>query len=133
MAAVATIKKHIEHKVGDHLMAMGEIAQNGWKDLSKKHSIPLEVTSIPPLSHFSFSIEEALEVRALFVQMMLEEGSLATNMFYPMYAHTVDDVNAYLEAVDLVFGEIRKALDSKDVKQRLIGQPAIAGFKRYTN
>jgi glutamate-1-semialdehyde 2,1-aminomutase len=132
VAAIATIKKHKEHNVGNHLMAMGKIVQNGWKDLSKKHFIPLEVTGIPPLSHFSFSIEESLEVRALFIQLMLAEGFLATNIFYPMYAHTEHEVNAYLEAVDLVFGEIAKALESKDVKQRLLGQPAIAGFKRMT-
>lgn len=131
-AALATIRKHQKENVGKHLMAMGKLVQRGWKTLSKKHGILLEVTGIPPLSHFSFAMEENLEVRALFVQLMLEKGFLATNIFYPMYTHKENHVNAYLSAVDNVFAQISEAIKRKDVKQRLIGQPAIAGFKRMT-
>jgi glutamate-1-semialdehyde 2,1-aminomutase len=131
-AALATIKKHQKNNVAEHLMAKGKQIQNGWKSLSEKHGVPLEVTGIPPLSHFSFLVEEILAVRSLFVQLMLTKGFLATNIFYPMYAHTENDVDSYLGAVDSAFAQISEALYRKDVKKRLIGQSAIAGFKRMT-
>ena len=129
-AALATLTKHSKHKVGDHLITIGELVQKGWKEMAQKHGLNLDVTGIPPLSHFSFKFENDLAGRAFFVQLMLEQGILAANSFYSMYVHNTGHVKAYLKAVDRAFAEISHALSNKDLEKRLIGRPAVAGFKR---
>lgn len=129
-AALATINKHRKLKVGKHLVTIGKKVQRGWKELAQKHSLNLEITGIPPLSHFSFKVENDLAARALFVQLMLEQGFLATNSFYSMYAHKTVHVKAYLAAVDRAFAEISDTLSGNVLESRLLGKPAVAGFRR---
>ncbi|MFA5903075.1 MAG: aminotransferase class III-fold pyridoxal phosphate-dependent enzyme, partial [Desulfobacula sp.] len=81
-AALATIKKHKAVDAGKHLVALGEKVQIGWADLAKKHGIVIEVGGMKPISHFSFQGEETFKLKALYIQLMLEMGFLATNMFY---------------------------------------------------
>jgi glutamate-1-semialdehyde 2,1-aminomutase len=131
-AALATLRKHRKLKVGDHLVTIGRKIQEGWKTLSQKQGLNLEITGIPPLSHFSFKLEKDLAARAFFVQLMLEQGFLATNSFYSMYAHNTGHVEAYLEATDRAFAKISDAILNNDLENRLSGCPAVAGFKRFT-
>ena len=85
---------------------------------------------IPPLSHFSFEYDNALSMKALFVQLMLEKGFLASNLFYAMYAHTKDHVRSYLESVDKSFEKIACSIEHNDIDKKLIGEPCSIGFKR---
>ena len=52
------------------------------------------------MSHFSFDGEHAEAMKAYFIQLMLEQGFLASSLYYAMYAHTDEHVHLYLEAVD---------------------------------
>ena len=79
---------------------------------------------------FRFEVENPLAAKAYFIQLMIDQGILATTLFYAMYAHTEDHVKRYLVAADLAFSAIREALDKGDLEQRLTGEPAAAGFKR---
>lgn len=131
-AAVATLRKHRELQVGKHLIAIGERVQSGWRALFAKHGLPAHVRGIPPLSHFSFDHSLAQSLKALFVQLMLERGFLASNSFYAMYAHQTSQVDSYLAAADATLAEIAAALERGDVDKRLEGQPSSVGFKRLT-
>ena len=127
---MATINKHKQLDAGKHLVAIGQQIQKGWEELAKSRGLNIEITGIPPLSHFSFKLENDTAARALFVQMMLGQGFLASNSFYSMYAHNADHVEAYLKAVDRAFAEIADAISAGDLEKRLVGKPAAAGFKR---
>ena len=129
-AALATIRKHSDLQVGKKLMALGTKVQKGWRSLSKKLDLPIKITGIPPLSHFTFEIEEPEKIRALFIQFMLEQGILASNLFYPMYAHTDNNVTVYLEAMERSFNRIKVSIDQQSVDKILIGKPSVSGFKR---
>jgi glutamate-1-semialdehyde 2,1-aminomutase len=83
-----------------------------------------------PMSHFSFEGNQALEMKAYYIQLMLEQGFLASNMYYAMYAHTVEHVDSYLAAADSAIGEIADAAKKDKLKERLQGKPSSAGFKR---
>jgi glutamate-1-semialdehyde aminotransferase len=131
-AALATIKKHRAVDAGKHLVAIGELVQEGWNRLANKSDIKIDVGGIPPLSHFAFEYDNNLAMKALFVQMMLEKGFLASTSFYSMYAHKSYHVESYLRAVDDVFNLISEAIKKGDVERRLKGKPATAGFKRIT-
>ena len=131
-AAMAMIRKYREREAGLHLTAIGELVQAGWRRLFTKHGLPAHVRGIPPLSHFAFDHPDAQSLKALFVQLMLEKGFLASNSFYAMYAHQPEHVDAYLEAADSALAAVSQALVSNAVSERLEGLPSAVGFKRLT-
>lgn len=131
-AALATIKKHRSLDAGKHLVVIGSKVQDGWRRLASKNGLNIHAGGIPPLSHFSFEYDNGLALKALFVQMMLEKGFLASTSFYSMYAHELQHVDNYLNAIDEVFAVIVEAREKGDVEKRLKGKPASAGFKRLT-
>ncbi len=129
-AAIAMIKKHKDMNVSDHLIHLGDQIQNGWRKLADKYSLPLQVGGLKPMSHFSFEMKDAQALKAYFIQLMLEQGYLASNLFYASYAHTDDHVKSYLGAADMAFSEIARSVDQGSVYKNLQGKPSNVGFKR---
>jgi glutamate-1-semialdehyde 2,1-aminomutase len=131
-AAIAMIRKHKRVDAGKHLVWLGEKVQSGWQQLADKHGLYLQVSGMKPMSHFVFNHDKAQSMKAYFIQLMLEQGFLASNLFYAMYAHTEKDVNAYLKAVDKAFQEVARSIAQNDIDKKLIGKPSSVGFKRLT-
>lgn len=131
-AALATIEKHQKVDAGSHLMSIGKLVQEGWHNLASKHGLNIDIGGIPPLSHFSFEYDNASAMKALFVQLMLERGFLASTLFYAMYAHQNHHIEEYIRAVDDVFAEISELNQTGDLEKSLKGPPASEGFKRLT-
>ena len=129
-AAIATIKKHRLVNAGDHLTAIGKKVQKGWALLAEKNGLNIHVGGIPPLSHFSFEYDNAMAIKALFIQLMLEKGFLASTLFYAMYVHQTFHVEQYLSAVEEAFAKINEAIRTGNIEKRLKGLPASSGFKR---
>lgn len=129
-AAIATIRKHQRENVGRHLMHLGQMVQDGWKDLLVKHDIPGHVSGMFPLSHMDFETSKPQETKALFIQFMVENGFLASNMFYAMNSHKEKDVEEYLQKVDLVFSQIAECFCEGTSTELLRGKPSSVGFKR---
>jgi len=130
VAALATIHKHKNENVGQHLINIGNKVQLIWKKFAEKHQVLIKVGGIPPLSHFTFKYENALKIKALFVQMMLQKGFLASTLFYAMFAHQNEHVKLYGEAIDDVFEQLKKIIEMKQVDKYLKGQASVEGFKR---
>ena len=82
------------------------------------------------MAHFSFDAPDFLSCKAYFVQCMLEEGILASNLCYLMDAHTEADVERYLAACRRAFAKMAEARATGDLAARLRGQPSSSGFKR---
>ena len=61
---------------------------------------------------------------------MLKKGFLAGNSMYPCIAHTPEIIDAYYEALDPIFADIRDFEDGKDVMKALEGPVCQSGFKR---
>jgi len=130
VAALATIHKHKNENVGQHLINIGNKVQLIWKKFAEKHQVLIKVGGIPPLSHFAFQYENALKIKALFVQLMLQKGFLASTLFYAMFAHQNEHVNLYGEAIDEVFEQLKKIIEMKQVDKYMEGQASVEGFKR---
>ena len=90
----------------------------------------MDVNGMESMSHFSFESEDFLAYKAYFVQLMLDQNILASNLCYLMAAHTLEDVDIYLTACDNAFKSLAEARDKDDVRQRLRGDVAASGFKR---
>lgn len=130
VAALATLQKHRQYKVGDHLSSIGGQVQEGWRSSAEKHRLDIHIGGLPPMSHFVFRHPEAPALKAYFIQLMLERGILASNLFYAMFAHQDDHVKQYIQAVDQCFDLLAEALERGELMQRLKGKPAGVGFKR---
>jgi len=131
-AAVSTIMKHRRKEVAKHLIGRGEQIQKGWRDLAAKHDLRVEISGIKPLSHFIFSGDMAQIMKAYFIQLMLDRGFLASNVYYAMLAHTQEHVRVYLQELDEAFGEIKRASENGELERKLAGKPAATGFQRLT-
>jgi len=131
-AALATIRKHREKNVSEHLSRIGNLVREGWEMLSEKHGLGLSVGGLSPMSHFGFLHPDNLAMKAYFIELMLQQGFLASNLFYSMHAHTEENVSAYHSAIDESFNEIRRSIDKGDLNEKLLGKPAAKGFQRLT-
>ena len=129
-AALAMIKKHKAKNVAEHLKRLGDQVQKGWLKLADKHGLSLHAGGLKPISHFTFEMEDAQAVKAYFIQLMLGQGYLASNLFYASYAHTDVHVKSYLEATDRAFAEIARSVEQGDISKKLKGKPSSVGFKR---
>jgi len=131
-AALATIKKMQKLDVPKHLDYMGKQIWQGWKKLAGKHGLKIRILGPAPLVTFLFEYDNAQEIRTLFTQEMLKRGFLASASVYVSYAHKDEHVNQYLDAVDEVFGVIKKAFNTNSVNSLLEGPVAHKEFKRLT-
>ena len=129
-AALATIRKHRRVKAGEHLMAIGTKIQEGWRKVAEQNDMRITIGGMPPLSHFNFMYDNALALKSLYVQLMLERGFLASTLFYAMYAHNESHVAAYLDAASAAFSILSRAIVSGSVEKQMKGRPATSGFKR---
>lgn len=134
VAALATIKKMREHNVPAHLIDMGTRVQQGWKKLADQYQLNISVSGeeMAPLGHFSFNYENALAMKTLFTQFMLEKGYLATNAYYASYAHTPEKIADYLKVTGDCFRFLSKAVEENRVESELKGPVCHAGFQRLT-
>jgi len=130
VAALATINKHRRENVSTHLIRIGSIVMNGWRELGKKYELKVHVGGMEPMGHFSIEYEKFSSVKALYIQEMLDQGILASNLFYVNFAHTEEHARQYIEAADKAFKSIAEGLKSNDISSRLRGKPAQTGFKR---
>ena len=113
------------------MIECGKRIQKGWKFLADKHQLNIKVGSIYPLSHFDF-LESPLILKTLFTQEMLSLGFLATTSYYACYAHRNEHIDQYLNAVDIVFGFIFRALKEGNPEEYLHGPVCQTGFKRLS-
>ena len=130
VAALATINKHRRENVSAHLTRIGSIVMNGWRDLGEKYELKVHVQGMKPMGHFSIEHKDFPIMKALYIQEMMEQGILASNLFYVNYSHTAEHAKLYLEAADKAFKSIAEGIKSNDLFSSLRGKPAQTGFKR---
>ena len=131
VAALATIRKMQQVDLPAHCERTGGKVQQAWRTLAERHGLPLEVDdSYPALAHCAFEHDLAAELSTLYTQLMLERGFLARLAILVTLAHTDEIIETYAAAIDEVFAEIADALEKDEVKARLKGPVAHAGFRR---
>lgn len=132
VAALATIRKHRRENVASHLIMIGNMVKMGWRKAAEHVGLRLSLDGLPSLAHFGIDHSEQIKLTTLFSQLMLERGFLAGDQFKPSYAHQMDEIAEYLEAVSDAFLTMAEAVAWGDVDRRLKGPPAQKGFYRLT-
>lgn len=129
-AAVACMKAYAKREPFKKFKAFGTRIKNAWVEIGTRHGFETHAGGMDAMPHFSFKEPDFLMYKAYFVQCMLEEGILASNMCYLMDAHSEADVDRYLAACDRSVAKLADAKKSGDIASRLIGAPSVSGFKR---
>jgi glutamate-1-semialdehyde 2,1-aminomutase len=129
-AALAAIRKHRDRNVPGHLMEVGARVQQGWAKAAAEAGLEVEIGGLFPLSHFSILGPDGLVLTTLFIQSMLDRGFLASAQFYASYAHQPAHIDAYLAAVEEVFGALAEARRRGDATTQLRGPVKHSGFRR---
>lgn len=132
VAALATLQKMQTAEVPKHLTRYGQLINDGWSDIAKKHGLPIHISGIPPLTHISFDVQDPLAVQTLYAQEMLKRGFLVGAATYTTFAYSDQIIDQFITHCDTVFHLIRDALDSGKLRQCLSGEVIHAGFKRLT-
>lgn len=129
-AALATIRKHQRENAPEHMIHIGSLVMQGWKDLGKKHNLPIHVGGLQPMGHFSIDTPDFPSLKAYYIQLMLEQGILASNLFYTTLAHKEEHAERYLSAADNAFKAIAQAVEQGNISEKLKGKPSQTMFKR---
>lgn len=128
-AALAMIDKFIKVDASTHMLHLSNEVWRIWETLAAKHGLEIHIGGFKPLIHFAFREDHAVRI-SYFTQEMLKLGFLASGGFYAMFAHTLDQVKRYEQAVDIVFAQIAAHIKSGDLAAVLEGAPAASGFGR---
>lgn len=131
-AALAALDKIERTRAWEHAHHAGTLVQEKWKRASERHGIPVKCHGFPCLAHCDFT-EHPLEMKTLFISLMLDEGYLANTICYPSLAHTDEVIDGYGEAIDRVFEKMAAILKKGGIEaviETLGGQICQSGFKR---
>jgi glutamate-1-semialdehyde 2,1-aminomutase len=102
-----------------------------WKDLARKHELPIELNGLPALIGFSFPVPDMLKYKTLITQEMLKKGILASTALYSSVAHDDESVERYFRQLDPVFALIRDCeAMRRNIDELLEGPVCHAGFRR---
>lgn len=103
VAALATMRKYVETKAEDHLIASGTAVKQVWSDAAAAVDMPITISGLPTLPSFAFDHPQAMALNTRFTIEMLERGFLGFRQFKPSLAHTTAEIDAYRAAAKDVF------------------------------
>jgi len=131
-AALATLKKMEALKLWEIIERTGERIVKKWNQVAHRVGLPIQTSrSCFCLAHFHIETTDALALRTLMTQKMLERNFLASNSVYVTYAHDEDALCRYETAIDEVFGELSELQDRPAaIKKALKGPVAQSSFQR---
>jgi glutamate-1-semialdehyde 2,1-aminomutase len=129
-AALATIRKHRDQAVPEHLVRMGRRVKEVWADEAERAGLRCHISGLDPLAHFALEVDDAQAAHTLYTQLMLAEGFLATKAFYATFAHRDEHVDEFRAAVRRSLATLARALAEGTVADMLQGPVAHSGFRR---
>ena len=133
IAALKTIEIITREKLWEHLITVGNLIGNGWRNLAIKYNLSINITEFKPLITMKFNYgSRNLLITTLFTQEMLRRGYLATTSVYISKAHTKEIVIDYLKTVDEVFEILSIIIKSKTELNYLETKPKSDAFQRLT-
>jgi len=120
VAGYYTLKK-LKHCNYTLLIKLGQTIKTVWRELAKRYKLKIKLGDVPQIINFEFDYSNKLLLKNLFIEKMQEEGILALDQFYPMFAHTEKAMGAYIKACNKVFKFISKNLDRPEhfIKNRI--------------
>lgn len=119
--ALATVKEMQEKDVLGHAWKLGQIMLDGLKELVKKHGVEQAVSVSGLAPHCGVAFEGVgslnyLDINSVYSKVMLENGILCVAINNISFSHTEEDIKKYLNAADMAFAEIKKAIEQDSLE-----------------
>jgi glutamate-1-semialdehyde aminotransferase len=129
-AALAALDEMERTKSWEVINNIGLENKKRWQALADKYGLKINQWGIPALAGYTFDSPNALAYKTYITQEMLKRGYLAGNSMYTCICHTPEILDGYFQNLDVVFAEICKFEEGKDVMKALEGPVCQTGFKR---
>ena len=129
-AALAALDEMERTKSWEVINNIGIENKKRWQALADKYGLKINQWGIPALAGYTFDSPNALAYKTYITQEMLKRGYLAGNSMYTCICHTPEILDGYFQNLDVVFAEICKFEEGKDVMKALEGPVCQTGFKR---
>ena len=130
-AALASLDYMESKRSWEILPVIGKRVKKIWLEASKKYNLPIKINGIDALPTFNFDCEESMGYKTAFTEKMLEEGFLATNLFYPTIFHGDKEILKYQDATNKVFNILSNIYSKKKSPSSICkGQYCKPSFKR---
>ena len=129
-AALAALDEMERVKSWEIITENGKKTQKRWQALADKYGLKINQWGIPAMCGYTFDSPNALAYKTYVTQEMLKKGFLGNTNLNSCICHTPEIMDAYFEALDPIFSEIRDFEDGKDVMKALEGPVCQSGFKR---
>ena len=135
-AAKATIKELKNKKVPAYLSKQGRKLKNGYNQIAEglnmsfTKCIGYECRS---LVTFDSSAGNTLEMKSLVQQEMIKRGILWGGFHNMSLSHSNTDIEYTLIAYKEVLPILKKAIDEKDIRKYLLGEPVEPVFRKVGN
>lgn len=139
LAAVkATVTEIIEKNVPAYLAKQGRKLKDGYNSISQKLGMDYtKCSGFDCRTIITFDAEKSgcnpLEMKSLVQQEMIKRGILWGGFHNMSFSHTDEDIEYTLKAYEDVLPILKKAVDEKNVKQYLRGEPVEPVFRKVGN
>lgn len=139
LAAVkATVTEIIEKNVPAHLAKQGRKLKDGYNSIAQKLGMYYtKCFGFDCRTIITFDADKSgcnpLEMKSLVQQEMIKRGILWGGFHNMSFSHTDEDIEYTLKAYEDVLPILKKAVDQKNVKQYLRGEPVEPVFRKVGN
>ena len=130
-AALATLDVMEKENATSRVHEIGTKVQRAWEKLGADAGLTVSTGGLPALANFTIVGLDPLAVKTYVTARMLDFGYLAGNSLYASIVHTDEVLDAYYEALAVVFAELA-AMDDTQLAAALPFGTAQSGFRRLT-
>ena len=130
-AALATLDVMEKENATSRVHEIGTKVQTAWEKLGADAGLTVTTGGLPALANFTIVGLDPLAVKTYVTARMLNFGYLAGNSLYASIVHTDEVLDAYYEALAVVFAELA-AMDVAQLAAALPFGTAQSGFRRLT-
>jgi len=135
-AAIATIDEIRDKDVPKYLSEKGKLVKEGYNSIVEK--LGLNYTSCSGYNYrtiitFDASAGNPLEMKALVQQEMIKRGVLWGGFHNMCFSHSYNDIEYTLKVYEKVLQILQKAIEEKNVKGYLKGEPLEPVFRKTSN
>ncbi len=137
-AAKATIEELIDKNVPDYLARQGKKLKDGYNQIANELEMYYtKCSGFDCRTIITFDADKSgcnpLEMKSLVQQEMIKRGILWGGFHNMSFSHSDDDIEYTLKAYRDVLPILKKAVEEKDVKKYLRGEPVEPVFRKTTN
>ena len=135
-AAKATINELKDKNVPKYLSEKGQLLKDGYNEIAQNLGINYTKCigfNCRSLITFDPKAGNPLEIKSLVQQEMIKRGVLWGGFHNMSYSHSDADIEYTLNTYKEILPILKKAVDEKNVKEYLKGEPVVPVFRKVSN